>query len=65
MNHPQNGERVHVIPTPGMKVQRGENMYGQFLAPDGQEVLWDEFLHARLAEGAISWRPIEKVNSDG
>lgn len=61
MNHPQNGERVLVIPTPGMKVQRGENMYGQFLAPDGQEVLWDEFLHRRLNEGALSWKPMQEV----
>jgi hypothetical protein len=32
-------------------------MFGQFLPPDGQEVLWDDFLHARLAEGAITWKP--------
>ena len=44
-----------------MKVQRGENMYGQFLPPDGQEVLWDEFLHRRFNEGALSWKPLQEV----
>lgn len=61
MNHPQNGERVHVIPTPGMKVQRGENMFGQFIAAKGELLLWDEFLHRRLEEGALSWKPLQEV----
>lgn len=61
MNHPQNGERVLVIPTPGMKVQRGENMFGQFIAAKGEPLLWDEFLHRRLEEGALSWKPMQEV----
>jgi hypothetical protein len=66
MNHPKIGERVRVIPTDGRRVQRGEFMFGQFLPPQGQEVLWDDFLHARLSEGAIRWEPIstEVVNAD-
>ena len=64
MNHPKIGERVRVIPKAGLRVQRGELMFGQFLPPKGQEVLWDEFLHQRLNEGAITWEPIstEVVN---
>jgi hypothetical protein len=66
MNHPKIGERVLVVPREGLRVQRGEFMYGQFLPPQGQEVLWDEFLHQRLNEGAITWEPIrtEVVNAD-
>jgi len=65
MNHPRIGERVLVIPREGLNVQRGEIMFGSFLPPQGQEVLWDEFLHARLCEGAITWQPLsESVNGE-
>ena len=58
MNHPRLGERVHVRPRTAALVQRAEGMYGQFLAPEGQEALWDDYLHRRWTEGAIEWRPI-------
>lgn len=60
MQHPQIGERVYVRPTnPSVRVQRGDGLYGQFLPADGQECIWDPFLHCRLAEGVIEWRPLE------
>lgn len=60
MHHPQIGERVFVRPTnPSVRVQRGEGLYGQFLPVEGLECLWDDFLHCRLAEGVIEWRPVE------
>lgn len=60
MNHPRIGERVRVRPAnPSIAVQRGEGLYGQFLPPDGQECLWDEFLHRRLCEGSVTWEPVE------
>lgn len=59
MRHPSMGERVYVRPTnPAVAVQRGEGLFGQVLPAGGQEVLWDDFLHRRLAEGAITWSPI-------
>ncbi len=63
MLHPQDGERVHVQPN-GRKVQRGEHMYGQFIASEGEELLWDQYLHQRLTEGAITWRPIAAPPKD-
>lgn len=61
MQHPRNGERVFVRPTnSSVPVQRGDGLFGQVLAPAGEEVLWDEFLHRRLAEGSIAWTPFEK-----
>lgn len=50
---PKIGDRVHVCPAPGLQVQRGAGLYGQFLAPDGQEVTWDEFHEARQAAGEL------------
>lgn len=59
MNHPRMGERVVARPTnPRVPVQRGAGLFGQFLPPEGQEVLWDQFLHQRLAEGSIAWAPV-------
>lgn len=58
--HPQIGERVRVRPSnPAVPVQRGDGLYGQVLPAAGQEVLWDDFLHRRLLEGAITWCPID------
>lgn len=53
MAHPINGERVFVRPRHGLQVQRGDGIYQQFIAKDGQEVVWDSYLEARLQEGAI------------
>ena len=50
---PNLGDRVYVRPASGLQVQRASGMYGQFLPADGMEVLWDEFHHARLADGSI------------
>lgn len=56
------GTRVFVRPvSPLVRVQRAEGLYGQFLPSEGQEVLWDSFLHKRLLEGAITVEPIEPV----
>ncbi len=51
---PNFGDRVHVRPAPGLQVQRAAGMYGQFLPPDGMEVVWDEFHAARLAAGEVT-----------
>lgn len=59
MNHPQIGERVRILPL-GRKVQRGEAMYGQFIAEQGEELLWDPYLHMRWTEGAIAWEPLKQ-----
>lgn len=63
-DHPRLGERVHVRPRTSAPVQRAEGMYGQFLAPEGQEALWDDYLHRRWAEGAIEWRPLSAPVKD-
>lgn len=54
MSSPKLGESVFVRPTnPAVRVQRGAGLYGQFLAPAGQLVRWDEFLERRMHEGAL------------
>lgn len=50
---PNFGDRVYVRPAAGLQVQRAAGMYGQFLPPEGTEVVWDEFHHSRLADGSI------------
>lgn len=65
MHHPRIGERVVVRPTnPAVPVQRGDQVYGQFLPPDGQECLWDDFLHRRWLEGAVSFEPLVVVAAE-
>lgn len=59
MNHPRNGERVFVRPrSAAAPVQRAEGAYGQFLPAAGAEALWDDYLHRRWTEGAITWSPL-------
>lgn len=59
MQTPQLGQRVIARPAnPAVRVQRGENLFGQFLAPHGQEVLWDDFLQRRAEEGAVLWQQL-------
>lgn len=59
MHHPRTGERVHVRPSnPSVPVQRGDGLFGQFLPPQGQECLWDDFLHRRWCEGSVTWSPL-------
>ena len=53
----QFGERVHVRPRPGHRVQRGKDLFDQFLPAEGQEVTWDEFHQARLQDGSILLPP--------
>ena len=51
---PTFGETVFVRPrNPAVRVQRGAGLHGQFLAPQGQTVRWDEFLQRRFDEGDI------------
>lgn len=59
MDLPTIGQRVYVRPSdPAVPVQRGDGLYGQMIAPEGQECVWDHFLSQRLAEGSISLRPL-------
>jgi len=51
---PHHGDRVFVRPSrPTEQVQRGEGLYGQFIAPEGQEVVCDGFISARLTDGSL------------
>ena len=61
---PSIGERVHVTPAKGLNVQRGERAFGQFIAADGEELVWDEFLGKRLEAGEISARAIAVPAAD-
>lgn len=59
MHTPKTNERVFVRPVnPNEPVQRGEATYGQFLLPGWQEVLFNEFLHARMLDGSIEVKPL-------
>ena len=61
----QPGQRAFAKPThPGVKVQRAEGAYGQFLADAGQEVIVDEFLLRRAAEGYVALSPLPVVVKD-
>lgn len=62
MRHPTIGERVFVRPTnPALRVQRSAQAYGKFIPPEGMELVWDEFLHARYRDGSITWEPLESA----
>lgn len=50
---PEIGDRVYVKPSPGEMVQRGANMFEQFLPPAGAWVIWDSFHVSRLCDGSI------------
>lgn len=59
MYTPKTNERVFVRPiNPNEPVQRGEGTYGQFLLPGWQEVLFNDFLHARMLDGSIELKPL-------
>lgn len=47
------GDRVKVKPKQGLKVQRSESAFGQFLPPEGGEVLVDSFLMGRIDCGEL------------
>lgn len=56
---PKPNERVFVRPVnPNEPVQRGEATYGQFLLPGWQEVLFNDFLHARMLDGSVEVKPL-------
>ena len=60
MYRPKHGERAIARPmNPLVPVQRGDNLFGQMLARDGQEVVWDDYLDLRFDEGAIIAAPLE------
>lgn len=54
---PNLGDRVHVRPAKGCVVQRGKDLFEQFLHADGAEVLWDTYHEARLADGSLLLSP--------
>lgn len=54
---PKIGDRVHVRPAEGEAVQRGRDLFGQFLPPDGAEVVWDAYHQQRLQDGSLVLRP--------
>jgi hypothetical protein len=50
---PSLGQKVHIWPAAGVKVQDGDGAYGRFLAIAGREVVWDTYWHRRFLDGAI------------
>lgn len=50
---PNIGDRVHVRPRGALQVQRGDNLFGQVLPAEGMDCVWDDYLQARMQEGAI------------
>lgn len=61
MFRPKHGERVIARPlNPAIPVQRGDNLFGQMLSPDGQQVIWDDYLDRRFDEGCIIAEPVEQ-----
>jgi hypothetical protein len=57
------GQRAFAKPThPSVKVQRADGAYGQFLPAQGQEVIVDEFLLRRAAEGSVTITAIEQTS---
>ena len=54
---PKIGDRVHVTPAPGEAVQRGRDLFGQFLPPNGAEVVWDAYHQQRLQDGSLVLPP--------
>ena len=59
MYTPKPNERVFVRPVhPNEPVQRGEATYGQFLLSGWQEVLFNDFLHARMLDGSVEVKPL-------
>lgn len=52
-NLPNLGDRLHVWPALGVRVQDGADKYGVFMAPDGRDVVWDAYWHRRYLEGAV------------
>jgi len=53
MNQPLNGQRVRAIPSPGVQIQRSAKSFGQFLPPEGDEVIFDNYHRQRLQEGSL------------
>lgn len=47
------GDTVKVWPKPGLAVQSHADIAGRFLATEGQEVVWTEWLRQRLADGSL------------
>lgn len=47
------GDRVKVKPRHGLKIQRSESAFGQFLPSEGGEVVLDAFLMARIDCGEV------------
>lgn len=51
--HPCIGDRVFVMPAKGELVQRGADLFDQFLPQAGAWVVWDSFHVARIRDGSI------------
>lgn len=54
---PKPGDRVFVRPVKGEAVQRGRDLFGQFLPPEGAEVTWELYHQQRLQDGSILLPP--------
>jgi hypothetical protein len=53
MFQPSLGQKVRVWPAVGVRVQDGADRFGQFLSPDGREVVWDVYWARRLLDGSV------------
>ncbi|HJU21161.1 MAG TPA: hypothetical protein VJ891_01505 [Casimicrobiaceae bacterium] len=48
----QHGERRHVWPKPGVKIHEAPDAQAT-LPPEGKEVIWNQWWHARALDGSI------------
>lgn len=47
------GDIVKVWPRPGLLVQAHPQIHGRFLAPEGEQLIWSEWLHSRVMDGSM------------
>jgi hypothetical protein len=54
MSDLKHGDAVKVWPMPGKRVQRHPETFGQFMAADGEDVQFSDWIHDRLMDGSVS-----------
>jgi hypothetical protein len=47
------GDTVRVWPKPGLRVQSHADIPGRWLADEGQDVVWTDWLAARARDGSL------------
>ncbi len=49
----QFGDTVKVWPAPGLRVQAHAGIAGRFLSPDGEFLVWSDWIHSRVCDGSM------------